>query len=428
MTLFAPKTFNDILTGMLTRLLASTPLTDVNFGSVWSSLLEAAATEDDEQYFQMTEIIRGYALDTTFGTDLDDRAFEYDITRGTASKASTVVTIGDSAITKITTDIYAGLPGSPAGANYVYGNSRTSFPDNGSVIIGRNTDHVETVAYSSITEYPNYVRFNLATVLVYDHGTDETIILSQGGNRLIPSGTVALVPSSDQSTELRFLMDSAATILDGEKEVTDVPVTAVTAGTESNVPVGAISQFDNLPFATATVKNPYRVTNGRDEQSDQELRDEIKSKIQSLSRGTKKSITTGILNVTSDEDNKRVVSVAVREPTVAADVVKLFIDDGTGFIPSVSHVGDEIIVAMATGGEKYVNTSNFPVVKASAETIEAEPFAILNNQTLYIEVNGKSEVITFVDSDFETPRRGAGSGDRGEDQRAVCVVRGPAVI
>lgn len=403
MSLFAPKTFNDIMAGMLTRLLASTPLTDVNFGSVWSSLLEAAASEDDEQYFQMTEIIRGYSLDTTFGTDLDDRAFEYGLTRRVASKASTVVTLGDSAITKVVTDIYGGLPGAPAGNQVVYGNSRTGFPDTGAVIIGRGTSNAETVTYSSISVFPNYVRFNLAVALIRDHGTDETIILSQGGVRLVPAGTVALVPASDLSNEIRFTTDANATIEDGEKDVTDIVCTATAAGSDANVPIGAIAQFDSLPFPSATVKNPYRVTNGIDVESDQELRDRIKSTIQSLSRGTKKSITTGVLNVSSDSDNKRVVSVSVREPTVPADVVKLFIDDGTGFIPTVAHVGKEIVVDLATGGEKYINTSNFPVVKASVETAESQPFAILNGQTLFVEVSGKSEVITFVDSDFATP-------------------------
>jgi hypothetical protein len=77
MAIFTPRTFEEILGEMVDRLIATTPLTDINFGSIWTTLLEASAQEDDEQYFQMLEIIRGFSLDTTSGTDLDNRAFEY---------------------------------------------------------------------------------------------------------------------------------------------------------------------------------------------------------------------------------------------------------------------------------------------------------------------------------------------------------------
>ena len=77
MASFILRTFPEIYGDMVDALIAVTPVSDVNFGSVASTLLEAAAQEDDEQYFQMLEIIRGYSLDTTTGDDLDARAFEY---------------------------------------------------------------------------------------------------------------------------------------------------------------------------------------------------------------------------------------------------------------------------------------------------------------------------------------------------------------
>ena len=74
MALFEPRIFPEIVGEMISRLTSTTPLDDINFGSVWTTMLEAAAQEDDEQYFQMLEIIRGFSLDTTTGQDLDDRA------------------------------------------------------------------------------------------------------------------------------------------------------------------------------------------------------------------------------------------------------------------------------------------------------------------------------------------------------------------
>lgn len=398
MALFTPRTFVEIMGDMVATLQATTPLTDLNYGSVFTTMLEAAAQEDDEQYFQMLEIVRGYSLDTTTGSDLDDRAFEYGLSRIQAEKASTTVTLGDVGFIKISTDIYAGLSGPIAGAMAVNGNSAIGFPTSGSVVIGRGTPNVETVPYSSITVQPNYVVFNLSAGLARDHGTDETIVLSQGGDRLIPSGTVVYVPESDLSERINFTLDADATIFDGEVQVTDVPVTASESGTRSNVPIGAIRSFDALPFSTAIVRNPARVTNGRDEESDQELRDRIKATIQSLSRGTPRAVTTGILGLVSD--NRRVVSASLIEPTIPADVVKLYIDDGTGFIPTYKHVGFEEVVVSATGGEQFLSVNNTPIVKAFVETQNAQPYNLNGNETLFVSVNGQVETITFESSDF----------------------------
>jgi uncharacterized phage protein gp47/JayE len=403
MALFQPRIFPEIVGEMINRLISITPLTDVNFGSVFTVMLEAAAQEDDEQYFQMLELIRAYSLDTTSGTDLDDRAFEYGLERLAAQTATTSVIIGDSAIIKIFTPIYSGLPGASAGTLSVNGDSATGFPTTGSIIVGRGTPNVETVSYTSITVFPNYVRFNLSAALAYDHGTDETIVLSQGGNRLIPAGAVVKVPASDLSPEVTFSLNSSATILDGEREVQDVEVTALEAGSNANVPIGTIIQFDSLPFSTAYVFNPSRITNGRDIESDQELRDRIKNTIQSLSRGTVKSIITGILDLVSSDDNKRVVSAAAIEPTIPADVVKLFIDDGTGFVPSFRSVGFEEVVPVATGGEKFVEVINFPIVKAFVETQNEEPYNMTGTTNLFVEVGGQVETITFVSTDFVVP-------------------------
>lgn len=406
MALFSPRTVPQIMKDFLATLLANTPLNDVNFGSIWTSLLEAAAQEDDEQYFQMLEIIRGYSLDTVFGDDLVARAQEYSIEKRLAARASTLVTLADTAITKVSTGVFAGLSGPPAASMTINGNTKTGFPAAGAIVIGRGTPNVEKIAYSSITDFTNYVRFNLTAALASDHGTDESIILAQGGDRLVASGTIVKVPASDISPQIIFTLDSNATILDGESSLSGVPVTAVNAGSVANVPVGAVQRFDSAPFATATVRNPARVTNGLDDESDPELRDRIKSTIQALGRGTPTAIRTGVLGLVSQDDNKRVVSVSMRATTNPAEVVKLFIDDGTGFIPTFAHVGVEVVNAGATGGEKFLNASNFPLVKAFTETQFAQPYNIASNQTLFVEVNGVVETITFVSADFAAPGAG----------------------
>ena len=241
MAKFKPRVFNEIFGEMVARITSATPLTDVNPGSVLTTMLEAAAQEDDEQYFQMLEIIRGYSLDTVTGSDLDDRASEYGLTRKTAETASTRVTIGDSSVVKVQTGVYSGLSGSPAGSFTINGDSATGFSTEGSIIIGRGTARAETIAYTSIDQNATYVTFNLASALAYDHGTDETIVLSQGGDRLITAGTKVQAPASDISPEIEFTLDEDAIILDGERYVENVRETATEAGAKANVPVGAIS-------------------------------------------------------------------------------------------------------------------------------------------------------------------------------------------
>ena len=403
MALFNPRIYPEILGEMIARLTAVTPLSDINFGSVWTSMLEAAAQEDDEQYFQMLEIIRAFSLDSTTGQDLDDRAFEFGITRLSAQTATTIVTLGDSAFTKISTGIYSGLPGPASGSNTVNGDNLTGFDISGTIIIGRGTPNAETVPYGTITDNGNYVTFNLSASLANDHGTDESIVLANGGNRLINAGTVVVVPAGDITPQIEFTLDDDATLDDGEDSLPGVAVTAAEAGADSNVPIGAIITFDSPPFSTATVINPARVTNGTDEETDQELRDRIKDTIQSLSRGTGQAIITGVVGVISEEENKRVVSASLIEPTIPADVVKLFIDDGTGFIPLFNNIGFETVVTSATGGEKFLKTTNFPIVKAFAETQFEEPFALNGGETLFVEVGGAIETVTFESTDFAIP-------------------------
>ena len=403
MALFSPRTYPEIMGEMVGKLISSTPLTDVNFGSVFTVMLEAAATEDDQQYFSMLEIIRAYSIDSATGTDLDDRAFEYGLVRLAAQTASSTVTIADSAITKISTGVYSGLSGASSGSFAINGDSPTGFPTTGSIIVGRGTPNVEAVAYTSITTFPNYCTFNLSTAFSKDHGTDETIVLSHGGARSVAAGTVVLVPASDINPRVEFTLDSLTTILDGESETTGAAVTASGGGAASNVPIGSIISFDTLPFATATVTNTFRITNGRDIESDQDLRDRIKSHIQSLSRGTSKSIISGVVGVLSSTENKRVVSASLVEPTIPADVVKLFIDDGTGFIASFAHTGFEEVVPYATGGEKFLSINNVPIVKAFVESQNEEPFPLVGGETFFVQVGGSVETITFASTDFASP-------------------------
>jgi len=398
---FTLKSFQQILADMVSKFLAETGVNDINPGSVVTTFLETASQEDAQQYFQMYQIIRNYILDTTEGTDLDNRAKEFGLTRLDSKKATGTVSFFNNGIIPVKTKIYNISRGPVAGQNYVDVDSSSGFPSTGTVIIGRGTSNVETRAYSSITNFNSFARINLTSSLINDHGTDEIVVLSQGGDRLIPLGTVVKVPASDVSDEITFLTTQAATILDGELQIDGVPIIATLAGADSNVSAGSISQFDTLPFSTAKVSNVYAIVNGTDRETDEELRTRIRNWIQSLSRGTKQAISSGVIGIESADDNKRVVSSNIIDAVTLDDIAYLFIDDGTGLEPSSDGVGNEIILNSATGGEQFLQLDNFPVVKSQVISQNVGPFKIIDGDDLSVAVGNSFETILFNSDDFK---------------------------
>jgi len=398
---FVFKSYPQILVGMLNRFISETPVNDLNPGSVLTTFLEAASQEDAEQYFRMYQVITNYYLDTTEGEDLDNRAAEYGLERLEAQKATSIVTISDTAITKRETEIWAGARGPISGQEHIDVENASSFDATGTIIVGRDTENAETIGYDNIINFDVFYRIELTSALTNDHGTEESVIQSQGGDRSIPAGTLLKVPESDTSREILFSLLEEAIILDGEEDVENVSIIAVEAGALSNVPTNTIIEFESIPFDTAVVSNPQSVTNGTNRESDTDLRDRIKDKIQSLSRGTKQSVTSSVLNIKSNEDEKRVVSANLLETNDLEQHDFLYIDDGTGLEPSFDTIGNENVLNEATGGEQFLQLDLFPLIKAEVESQNEQPYEITNGMTLSIEVNDISETLTFTSSDFQ---------------------------
>ena len=111
------KSYPQILQDMIAKFLADTGVNDINPGSVLTTFLEAAATEDAQQYWNIFQVILNYNIDTTSGTDLENRAIELGLTEGKleAKKATGEITITDSSFTKVTTPIYVGSRGPVSG-------------------------------------------------------------------------------------------------------------------------------------------------------------------------------------------------------------------------------------------------------------------------------------------------------------------------
>ncbi len=90
---FRRRVFAEILQDMVEHVRLNTPLTDFRVGSVIRTLLEAAALEDDEAYFQMAQLLRDFSFTSATGSGLDRRLADFDLLREPAQPALVEIVI-----------------------------------------------------------------------------------------------------------------------------------------------------------------------------------------------------------------------------------------------------------------------------------------------------------------------------------------------
>jgi hypothetical protein len=404
------KSERQIHTDILAKVLAELGLNDVNSGSVLDILTQAVAQEDFAQYVAMAQIARLVNLDAITGDDLDNKAFEYGLTRRAAQKARGKIDIlRASDFVKVSTVFFAGSPAPIAGNTTIDVNDASSLliGTSGTLVLGRGTDNEEEVTYSvAPTDFTNYWRFTVSA-LTKNHAVEETVILKQGSNETILAGTSVRVPSTGTSAEILFTTDDDVVLLAGEDKEEDVSITAVKPGSSGNIPLNAIegdSAFTSPPFTGARAQNTSKFNTGKDRQTDNELRDAIRSHVQSLSRGVKAAIKNAINGLIDPDTAKGVVSSNIVLPQTTAEPVKVYIDDGTGFEPSFQSQGFEDVLLEATGGESRLQLDVKPLVKAQVENNIQEPYDMSGgSKTLIYTVGSVSETVTFQTSDFAFP-------------------------
>lgn len=402
------KSERQIQTSILEKILAELGLNDVNAGSVLDIISQAVAQEDFAQYVAMAQIARLVNLDAITGDDLDNKAFEYGLTRKQAQKARGKINIlRPASFVKVSTTFFAGSPAPIIGDTTIDVNDASSLliGTSGTLILGRGTVNEEEVTYAAApVDNTNYWRFTVSA-LSKNHAVEETVILKQGSDESILAGTSVRVASTGTSAEILFTVDDDTVLLAGEDSVTGVDITAVKPGTEGNIPIKAIEEefaFPNPPFSGARAENLSKFTTGRNRQTDDELRDAIRSHVQSLSRGVKQAILNAIVGLVDPDTAKRVVSANVILPQSTAEPVKTYIDDGTGFEPSFLSRGFEQVVLRATGGETRLQLDIKPLVKAQVENNREEPYDMSGGtKTLIYTVGSLSETVTFAGSDFQ---------------------------
>ena len=402
-----------IQTQMLSVLIAQLGLNDINPGSVIDILTQAASQSDFALYYQIAQVSRLADIEALTGSDLDLKAFEYGLLRFQAVKTSgTISILRPTGFVKVSTTFYAGFPAPISGDSQMFVNDASSLliGTSGTLVVGRGTNNEEEVTYSTAPiNNTNYFTFNLTSPLTKNHSTEETIILKQGSDISILAGTIVVVPATGTTAEIKFKTVNDETLLSGEDKVTGVEILAESAGADANISSQSIrdeSAFPAPPFTGARAVNDSKFTTGRDRETDDELRDRIKDAVPALSRGIKQAIKNAIVGLVDPVSAKRVVSASVVLPVEDVGPVKVYLDDGTGFEPTFDSVGFEIIKANSTGGEQRLQTDQFPVVKAQAESNLQEPYNFSTSKTLSYEVGSLSETITFNPADFRFPEIG----------------------
>lgn len=397
------QSYKDFLNQQINVFTGQTGINDVNGGSAVRSIFEATAMSDFKLQGSIIAVLNSQDIDRATGSDLDKIGFAEGVDRPQAKTANGVVTIGSSNIQKIATKIYAGTAAPPAGSNSVNVSDALVFPNTGSIYLGRGTSNLEgPIAYSSITQVGNYFQINLSTPTTKNHNISETVILAQGGNRVVSSGAIVQTKANDTTPSTKFTLINNVTIPDGEESVSGIPVACTQPGTIGNVAANSLVEFASPAFPAAFVKNPSSFISGRDILSDADYRDLIKKTSQNKTKGTPQAIETASIGVVSDDDNQTVTSAKIRSAPNREEPAILFIDNGTAYQPLIFGQGFEPVVDNAAGSEKFLQLQHEDLSKAILLSTFNTPYALTGGMKLAVEVGGELSEHIFDSTDFAT--------------------------
>lgn len=398
------KSFNQILGDMVRKIIADTPVNDINQGSVLLTLLEAAAANDFDNNTAILNVLELLNIDAIRNNDLDAYASNFGLIRNVAIKASGFIKVTDTTITKRSTSLYPIKPAPIKGISTLFVNNASTWNQTGTLFIGRGTTNFEgPIAYTSIVNNGTFYTINLASALQKDHLLSESVIDAQGtSDRRINAGISVKIPANNISPEVEYIVLRDAVLAAGEDTIDNIAVVSVNAGTVSNAGINAITSFATLPFSGAKVTNSNAFINGKDTESDLIFRDRIKAYSSSLARGTKGAILTALIGVSDATDGKQIASAVVTEPAKIGDPSIVYIDDGTGLEPSFSGQSVDLLVNQASGKEEFLQLANFPLPRPQVINNADAPFLLTNGMQLRVLVDGIEELITFSTSDFKS--------------------------
>jgi len=403
-----PQSYNQLLGSMLANFASETGIPSVSVGSASLSLLETMALAVSRSSGDVFQTLLNSSLQYATGSSLQAIAAEFGITPTISQVATGTVSVTDTTFQKISTSVYPGATPINQGSLIVYASSNTGFPSTGSIYIGRGTNNSEgPLPYSSIVAIGNYFQFNLSSPTQKFHNFNESIILSQGGNRNIPTNTVVIAPSNGLQTSTQFIVTQTDTILDGEVTVINVPITALIPGSAGNVPGNSISAFASAPFSGATVINTVATSGGTDPETDDQLRTQIQQVLSSIGLGTATALENSLIGASSTTEAATITSDFLVNNLNGSSTIFISTGASIPYEAKTAGVAIEHIIDSAIGGEQYFQLATggtqAPVAKAFLQSTDSSPFAIYGGYVLSVIVGGVTTEHTFQTSDFQAP-------------------------
>ncbi|MCC7443182.1 MAG: baseplate J/gp47 family protein [Bdellovibrionales bacterium] len=399
------KSYEQLLGEMLASYRNRVGVRGLQVGSAVVSYFEVVALYTARASGDNLAVLSANSVDRATGETLRRIAVSERIVPFPARVATGEVRVIDTSFQKLSTKVYAGTKPPNAGSTSVNVSDTAGWPASGQVYLGRGTLNVEgPLAYTSITPVGGYFRLNLASATSRFHNVGETVVLAQGGNRVVPAQTAVRAPASGAEEEVRYSTVTQAVLLDGETEVSGVRVSAQEPGAKGNAVRGAVREFVSEPFAGATVVNDSAFANGRDSETDEEIRERIKKTRLSRGLGTATAIKSLTLGATPSDEQATVIS---NEIVSDADSATLFVDDGTVYEEKTRGVGVELIVDGALGGESRFQLATggrqASVARAFLQSTSDGPYDVRGGDRLAVSVGGETYEHTFSDGDFQAP-------------------------
>jgi hypothetical protein len=387
---------------MIATFLSRTGTPGMAVGNPILSILESATQSDLRSSQDIFNQLSASSLERATGLALDRVGISAGVARLVQLAAQGYLTIGDSSFDKVASRVYQGAGAPIAGSTTIKVEDGTDFPSSGTfqIYLGRGTINYEgPLTVASLVDSGSYWTFTLSTPTTKFHQLGESVILAQGGNRTVSAGTLARTAGGATGTPTTFSIVYAATLPDGETEVTGVQAICETPGVLGNAVLGSVTGWQSEPFDGATVTNPNPFINGRDTETDDSYKLRIRQVEQSRAKGTALAITTAVTGVVALDENKSVISANLVRNNSEPQV--LYIDDGTGYEEQSEGVSYEVLIDSAVGGEQYFQLANGrPVAKAFLKTSLSAPFSLVDDSQLAMTVGGERTVHTFQSDEF----------------------------
>lgn len=408
---FVPRTFEQILTDMIAYVQARTELSDFQVGSVIRTILEASALEDDEQYFQMVQLLDAFSLSTASGDDLDRRMADYGIPREKSKRAFGSVRFSDGNL-KVD-DVAADAL---VGATSVQVFDSGKFPSSGFpylIRVGEGTARVQDVSVTANNTSSNTFTLDSATPLLTDIFVADRVALVTGSvSRTISAGTTIQAPPTVSERAKNYTTQQPAFILAGNLFSNEILAKASDSGTSGNVGVGRVTKFVGAPpFGGGRVQNTTNMGGGTNRESDERYRARGLERIQTLSRGTPRAIRGNSIGIADPETGQRVTSSNLQEDFDLDEVI-VYIDDGTGLDPDTSPLPSDSLDAGISLGATSLGlndgsdfpSSGFLLIEAEGtnavelvEVLSHPQPNVLNLVAPTAGAHGAGAIVNFVD-------------------------------